>query len=321
MLSLRKELSDVATFLPYKKKVSRSLRTDYMTATSDFYGITIEAVNYRYTKVRRDYDCLLRMITMHPCFAASTKRDRDIVCALLEENGRLDNQQVLNLRDKKATAVLNVVQNWLDTQSNNALRRIGIRLLVKLATASQKWPTSLLIAGIRTNELRDPIKMGGFADVFLGHHKGKRVAIKRLRITSESDRTLLYSKLCKEALVWRQLQHPNIVPFRGVDQRTFQRTHHICIVSEWMDKGSLRDLLKEDTDVIQQHRNKWLHDICSGLDYLHSLKVVHGDLNDVCRTAFFSHMHQCDNKIAIGKRAGRFSLPCSSRGFWARRRR
>ena len=47
------------------------------------------------------------------------------------------------------------------------------------------------------------------------------------------------SKLfCKEAVVWKNLNHPNIVPFKGVTFDPLQ------LVSEWMPGGELRHHVK-----------------------------------------------------------------------------
>jgi len=47
---------------------------------------------------------------------------------------------------------------------------------------------------------------------------------------------------CKEAVVWKRLNHPNIVPFMGVTFEPLQ------LVSEWMPGGELREYVKKDRD-------------------------------------------------------------------------
>lgn len=44
-------------------------------------------------------------------------------------------------------------------------------------------------------------------------------------------------KLCREALPWRQLGHPNIVPFLGLDCDTY--APFPCMVSPLMSGGTL----------------------------------------------------------------------------------
>jgi serine/threonine protein kinase len=46
--------------------------------------------------------------------------------------------------------------------------------------------------------------------------------------------------ICREALLWRQLCHPHILPFLGVDNETFAWRSAICLVSPMMERGTLR---------------------------------------------------------------------------------
>ena len=47
---------------------------------------------------------------------------------------------------------------------------------------------------------------------------------------------------CKEAVVWKRLNHPNIVPFKGVTFDPLQ------LISEWMPGGELRDYVRKNRD-------------------------------------------------------------------------
>lgn len=46
--------------------------------------------------------------------------------------------------------------------------------------------------------------------------------------------------LCEEAIIWKHLSHPNIVPFKGVTLDPPQ------LVSEWIPGGELREYIKEN---------------------------------------------------------------------------
>lgn len=93
---------------------------------------------------------------------------------------------------------------------------------------------------------------------------------------------------CKEAVVWKHLVHPNIVPFKGLTLDPFQ------LVSEWMPNGELRHYVKNNPDIdllslvgifyrLQRHPHPspQILGIAQGLAYLHSKGMVHGDLKGV----------------------------------------
>ncbi|KAF8596200.1 kinase-like protein [Ceratobasidium sp. AG-I] len=88
------------------------------------------------------------------------------------------------------------------------------------------------------------VACGGFSDVYSGRLKdGTNVAIKYPRIMVRApgkDCTLL-----KEIYVWSKLKHPNILEPVGVALFRDQ----MCLVSLWMDGGSLRPYLLPRPDV------------------------------------------------------------------------
>ena len=96
--------------------------------------------------------------------------------------------------------------------------------------------------------------------------------------------------------MWKRLNHPNIVPFKGVTFEPLQ------LVSEWMHGGELREYIKNN-----RHANQislvcpffppssitlpypQLSGVAEGLSYLHSCSVIHGDLKGVRGTIYFTH--------------------------------
>jgi serine/threonine protein kinase len=45
----------------------------------------------------------------------------------------------------------------------------------------------------------------------------------------------------REALVWRQLSHPNLLPFFGL----YFLENRLCLVSPWMENGHIMDFLRD----------------------------------------------------------------------------
>ncbi|KAK7037380.1 hypothetical protein VNI00_011130 [Paramarasmius palmivorus] len=80
----------------------------------------------------------------------------------------------------------------------------------------------------------------------------------------------------REAIIWRQLRHPNVLPCLGLYylDDTQQR---VCLVSPWMDNGNLVEYIRAHPRESVNHV-QLMHDITSGLPHLHALKIVHGDL-------------------------------------------
>ena len=52
--------------------------------------------------------------------------------------------------------------------------------------------------------------------------------------------------LCKEALVWRQLNHPYLLKFVGLDRATFGTPDELCMISPWMSHGTIMNFIKSD---------------------------------------------------------------------------
>lgn len=101
------------------------------------------------------------------------------------------------------------------------------------------------------------------SQIFQSTIKGRKVAVKviRLYVPRKVDEPLTVStelcirelrlnlfmpvtwmqRFCKEAVAWRHLRHPNILPLLGA----MLDDHRLCLVSEWMDQGNINDYLRK----------------------------------------------------------------------------
>ncbi|KAF9785170.1 kinase-like domain-containing protein [Thelephora terrestris] len=115
---------------------------------------------------------------------------------------------------------------------------------------------------------------GGYADVWKGEYGGQEVAVKVMRIYSNSDLKEVVGRFCKEVITWRTLRHPNVLPLIGVTMSEAQ----FAMVSEWMSNGNINEFVKANPG---ENRLKLLEDVARGLIYIHQQGMIHGDLKGV----------------------------------------
>ncbi|KAF7375636.1 hypothetical protein MSAN_00452700 [Mycena sanguinolenta] len=236
-------------------------------------------------------------------FTEAVWEDNLIIILVLHETlaSKADLDDLMQFQGKKAQFILDLTQNAIVTHADfvhiirggsprlrgprrtflNNLVRLGLlrnvdrvsilpdarRFLVAFSETCDLLPSSLMIHGLR-NTRTDPVSGGAFADeigslsndyVFFGTDGAENVQIRR--------------KFCKEALIWKNLDHHYVLPFLGVDSQSFPG--FLCMVSPWMYRGPIVTAKGgPDTD----HIPVLMHEIAVGLQYLHSQNVVHGDL-------------------------------------------
>ncbi|KAJ7018123.1 kinase-like domain-containing protein, partial [Mycena alexandri] len=119
---------------------------------------------------------------------------------------------------------------------------------------------------------------GGFGDIWRALVHEQKIAIKVMRtflLTSfcrQSNLTICIQEFAREAMIWRQLSHPNVLPFFGLHCAESMP----CLVSPWMENGNITQFLRIDQPNID--RLSLILDVALGLEYLHSQNVIHGDL-------------------------------------------
>ena len=103
-------------------------------------------------------------------------------------------------------------------------------------------PTSHTLSPSVINIDRQPVASGGSGDIFKGTLNGSEVCVKRVRIYSKDgpDKARkVHQTLYQEAVVWKRLVHPNIVPLLGITPEPLQ------LISEWMPGGDLTEYIKK----------------------------------------------------------------------------
>ncbi|KAF9791048.1 kinase-like domain-containing protein [Thelephora terrestris] len=150
-----------------------------------------------------------------------------------------------------------------------SVRKQCLRPLYKTCGRHALLPTSLKIP-ICYDQTSDASYSGGYADVWKGEHCGRDVAVKVIRRYLNSDLQKVVGRFCKEVVTWRTLHHPNVLALIGV---TMTETK-FAMISDWMN-GSMREFLEKNRGA---NRLKLLEDVATGLVYLHSQGMIHGDL-------------------------------------------
>ncbi|CEG43347.1 tkl protein kinase [Plasmopara halstedii] len=154
----------------------------------------------------------------------------------------------------------------------------------KTSGTSELWEDEIIVTARVPREkviLQDLISRGGYGEVYSAMFNEERVAVKMLLPEMRKSITHLNAFLAEVKLM-ATLNHERIVRFIGV---AWDSLNDICVLSEYMQGGDLRTMLKtcEDNKTPQGiDRSKAtiaLH-VAHALTYLHSLSppVLHRDL-------------------------------------------
>ncbi|KAJ6479385.1 kinase-like domain-containing protein [Mycena vulgaris] len=147
---------------------------------------------------------------------------------------------------------------------DDRIRPVILEALRKLSVSSGRIPACFSLSDRLQLDGPHQVAAGGFGDVWKGLIRGETVCVKVMRVYQEAD------EFYHEALIWRQLSHPNLLPFFGLYHLEETKTR-LCLISPWMENGDITRYLK----------NNSVLDAGLGLEHLHSLKLVHGDLKAI----------------------------------------
>ncbi|XP_072455993.1 LIM domain kinase 2 isoform X3 [Notamacropus eugenii] len=114
---------------------------------------------------------------------------------------------------------------------------------------------------------------GFFGQAIKVTHKatGKVMVMKELiRCDEETQKTFL-----TEVKVMRSLDHPNVLKFIGV----LYKDRKLNLLTEYIEGGTLKDFLRSVDPFPWQQKVSFAKGIASGMAYLHSMCIIHRDLN------------------------------------------
>ncbi|KAJ7452786.1 kinase-like domain-containing protein [Mycena galericulata] len=140
--------------------------------------------------------------------------------------------------------------------------------------------------GARIKTTAHPVANGGFASVYEGWYE-RETGLKEVCIHScpgsflriDVSKHVAVKRLRREIKVWGSLQHRNVIELTGI---TFEHGPFMSMVCPWMDGGTLSAHIQRLGGTLSiSNKLSILCDVASGLSYLHSQGIIHGDLTTV----------------------------------------
>ncbi|KAG6907329.1 hypothetical protein DXG01_009411 [Tephrocybe rancida] len=165
-----------------------------------------------------------------------------------------------------------------------------IALMQRLSGKTETFPSYLFIRGPVSLVHEQPVNSGGFGDIFKATLYHETLCLKVLRRRAEPKsfkvsnfsaglgwtKKILPQTFAKEYILWSQFSHPNLLPFYGLHEL---RSSQVSLVSPWAENGTLQDSLSREIDSnTTVDRILLCLDVAMGVEYLHKLGVVHGDI-------------------------------------------
>ncbi|KAG6905133.1 hypothetical protein DXG01_004644 [Tephrocybe rancida] len=163
-------------------------------------------------------------------------------------------KSLLSCDDDDAQKLLDTFQLLLDTNVFEN-RTLLIAAIKRLSGPAKRFPRRFFLGPVPTITA-DPVASGGFADVYKVDFRGEATCFKAY---------------AKEAIIWAQLSHPNVLPFYGLAHSPTR----LSFITRWATQGDLTQYLKENPGA---NGILLCKDTAAGAEYLHKNDVVHGDL-------------------------------------------
>lgn len=153
-------------------------------------------------------------------------------------------QCVPKLKDGDATWLADYLDKALDNlEPSGSPARKCLRELRNICGTKGMLPASYALPSQLLNISTEPFASGGYGEVYKGTHNGSGVCVKRLRVYTKDAPQKGLKAFYQEAVTWKRMAHPNIVPLLGVI--IYPR---LQLISEWMSGGDLPDYVKQNPD-------------------------------------------------------------------------
>ncbi|KAF9455773.1 hypothetical protein BDZ94DRAFT_1205430 [Collybia nuda] len=181
-------------------------------------------------------------------------------------------KRLLLYRGPQAQMVLDLLQTLMNAPDlEPAFRRQLVVTMQRLSKKSLLYPKCFDLKDAVQAISEDPVAAGSFADIHQGRFQNQVVCIKLIRVYQSSQVEYIVKQFSREAILWGQLSHRNLLPFYGI----YRYRNRLCLVSPWIEHGHIREYLERNSDVNRLHLAL---DVAAGVSYLHARDIIHGDL-------------------------------------------
>lgn len=181
-------------------------------------------------------------------------------------------KRLLSCVGPDAQTVLDVFQMILDTRGLQDRRwRQLITAMRRISEKTSLYPRRFDLSGPVDILSDHPVASGSFADIYKAQSQGEDLCLKVIKAYKTSLVEHMAKVYAREAILWGQLSHPNVLPFYGI----YPFRSQISFVSPWAEHGHLGDYLEQNPDA---NRVLLCSDAAAGVAYLHANTIVHGDL-------------------------------------------
>eukprot|EP01041_Mallomonas_annulata_P003822 gene3822-7616_t len=147
---------------------------------------------------------------------------------------------------------------------------VGVQSSIEEETRKQRpWCIDDFILG-------KPVGKGKFGNVYLGKEKRSKAPIAlKVLFKAPMQKDDCIHNLRREVEIQCRLKHPNIVHLFGY----FHDNKSVYLILEYMPQGELyKALLKHGGPLPDSTSKRYIHDIASGVSYMHDRHVLHRDL-------------------------------------------
>ncbi|KAG6843839.1 hypothetical protein H0H87_012670, partial [Tephrocybe sp. NHM501043] len=234
---------------------------------------TIKAKEAELEKLRATAQESAMMFNLRSIFLDTTARHyrRLLKCRGADAQTILDAFQsvrdVLSLHERFSNYIF---VKLLDAGTFSERRQLVVAMR-RLSARTQLYPQRYVLDGPVELVHNHPVDSGKYADIYKANFRGQLTCLKVIRAHTASLVQHMAKVYAREAILWGQLSHPNLLPFYGLH---FFRSQ-VAFVAPWAEKGNLNDYLSREPNA---NRVLLCADAAAGVDYLHANEIVHGDL-------------------------------------------